>query len=232
VLSGLGKGGSPLDVLDIWASHKEQFLSGLWMTLKLCLFIWPIGILIGTALGVAGARWKIVVGIPSKVSSFVLSGIPILVFLFWLHYPLQAMLRVVIPPFYTAAAALSIVNVLLVADLIRGVLNDFPTQYLMAARVCGLSHRQTVMHIQLPIIFRQTIPNLLFIQVGMLQATLFASLISVDEVFRIAQRINSEIYRPVEIYTALAMLFLIVCLPLHGIAYLLKARFTRNLSEQ
>jgi len=221
-----------MNVFDILISHKEQFLLGLLTTLKLCLFIWPIGIVVGTALGIAGARWKFAVGLPSKASSFILSGIPILVFLFWLHYPLQSILQVVIPPFYTAAIALAIVNVFLVADLIRGVLNDFPTQYIMAAQVCGLPHRQIVTRIQLPIIFRQVIPNLLFVQVGMLQATLFASLISVDEIFRIAQRINSEVYRPVEIYTALAVLFLIVCLPMHGTAYWLKARFTRNLSEQ
>lgn len=221
-----------MDIFDILAKYRGEFLQGLLVTLKLCLLIWPIGILVGTALGAAGARWKVGIGLPSKVISFTLSGIPILVFLFWLHYPLQSLLGIVVQPFYTAVAALSIVNTLLVADLIRGVLNDFPNQYVMAAQVCGLSHRQTVLQIQLPIIFRQVLPNLLLIQVTMLQATLFASLISVDEIFRIAQRINSEVYRPVEIYTALAVLFLAVCLPMHGIAYWLKARFTRDLSER
>jgi polar amino acid transport system permease protein len=221
-----------VSVLEILTKHREEFLLGLWVTLKLCLLIWPTGIVVGTALGIAGARWKLGVGIPSKIVSFTLSGIPILVFLFWLHYPLQSVLGIVVNPFYTAAAALSIVNILLVADLIRGVLKDFPEQYVMAARVCGLSNRQTVLRIQLPIIFRQVIPGLLLIQVSMLQATLFASLISVDEIFRVAQRINSQVYRPVEIYTALAVLFLVVCLPLHGIAYWLKARFTRDLSER
>ncbi len=221
-----------LNVFAILTKYRVEFLLGLWMTLKLCLFIWPIGIFVGTLLGIAGARWKIVVGIPSKFASFTLSGIPILVFLFWLHYPLQTILDVQIKPFYTAVAALSIVNVLLVSDLIRGVLKDFPKQYIMAARVCGLSTRRTIQSIQLPIIFRQVVPSLLFIQVAMLQATLFASLISVDEIFRIAQRINSEVYRPVEIYTALAVMYLAVCLPLHGLAAWLKARFTRDLSEQ
>jgi His/Glu/Gln/Arg/opine family amino acid ABC transporter permease subunit len=225
-------GGVALSVFDILTKYRGEFLYGLWVTLKLCLLIWPIGVVAGTALGVAGARWKFWVGIPSKTISFTLSGIPILVFLFWLHYPVQSVLGVVINPFYTAAATLSIVNVLLVADLIRGVLNDFPAQYIMAARVCGLTSRQTVLSIQLPIIFRQVLPSLLLIQVSMLQATLFASLISVDEIFRVAQRINSAVYRPVEIYTALAVFFLAVCLPMHGVAYLLKARFTRDLSEQ
>lgn len=221
-----------MNTFQILTTYRVEFLLGLWVTLKICLLVWVSGIMLGTALGVAGAKWKWVVGVPSKITSFVLGAIPILVFLFWLHYPLQSLLHLVIDPFYTAVAALSIVNVLLVADLIRGVLNDFPAQYLMAAQICGLSHQQTVLKIQLPIIFRQAIPTLLLIQVSMLQASLFASLISVDEIFRVAQRINSMVYRPVEIYTALAVLFLMICLPLHGLAYWLKIRFTRDLSDR
>lgn len=221
-----------MGVLDIIGGYYKEFLSGLWVTVQLCLLIWPIGILAGALLGVAGARWKTVVGIPSRLASFVLSGIPIIVLLFWLHYPLQYLLDITIKPFYTAAGALCLVNTLLVADLIRAAILEFPGQYVMSAKVCGLSNRETVIRIQLPIIARQALPNLLFIQVGMLQATIFASLISVGEIFRVAQRINSEVYRPVEIYTALALFFLAVCLPLHGLAQYLKKRYTRNLSER
>ncbi len=70
------------------------------------------------------------------------------------------------------------------------------------------------------------------IQVGMLQATLFASLISVNEIFRVAQQINSVIYKPVEIYTALGILFLAICLPMNGLALWLRQQFTRDYSEQ
>jgi ABC-type amino acid transport system permease subunit len=66
----------------------------------------------------------------------------------------------------------------------------------------------------------------------MLHATLFASLISVEEIFRVAQRINSTIYRPIEIYTALALFFLMVCLPINLLASYLKRRYTRDLSER
>lgn len=221
-----------MNVFRILVEHRQEFGIGLFVTVKLCALIWPIGLILGAILGMAGVRWRRVVGMPSRAASFVLGGIPVLVFLFWLHYPLQSMLNVVIDPFYTAVAALSILNTVLVADMVRGVLLDFPQQYVLAARACGLSPRETVLKIQLPIVLRQILPSLLLLQVSMLQATLFASLISVDEIFRVVQRVNSEIYRPVELYTALAVLFLIVCLPLHGLATWLKIQFTRNLSEQ
>lgn len=130
---------------DIIYTYRLDFLKGLEVTMRLCVIVWSIGILAGAILGVAGARWQILVGFPSRFLSFVLSGVPILVFLFWLYYPLQYALRVDIKPFNTAAAALSIVNTFLVADLIRGVLLEFPDQYLSAARVCGLTSGETVL---------------------------------------------------------------------------------------
>lgn len=220
-----------MTVFDILIKYKVEFLLGLVNTVKLCLIIWSAGISIGTLLGVSCAKWKVSVGLPTKVISFILSGVPVLVFLFWMHYPLQSYLGVVVNPFYTAAATFTVVNLLLVAELIRGVISDFPAQYIASARVCGLQPTVIFWDIQLPVMLRQILPQLLVIQITMLQSTLFASLISVDEIFRIAQRINSQIYRPVELYTALAVLFLLVCLPMHGLAYWLKIRFTRNLSE-
>jgi len=221
-----------MGIIEILVKYKVEFLLGLGVTVKLCLIIWSAGLVLGTLLGVAAAKWRLAVGLPLKAVSFVLAGVPVLVFLFWMHYPLQSYLGIVVNPFYTAAATLSIVNILLVSDLIKIHLLEFPDQYMASARVCGLSYSKYVRHIQFPIIVRQVLPPLLVIQVTMLHSTLFASLISVDEVFRIAQRINSQIYKPVEIYSGLAFLFLAVSLPLHGLSNWLKARFTRNLSER
>jgi ABC-type amino acid transport system permease subunit len=66
----------------------------------------------------------------------------------------------------------------------------------------------------------------------MLQATLFASLISVDEIFRVAQQVNSLIYKPVEIYSMLALLFIAICVPLHLLANYLRQKYTRDYSER
>ena len=220
-----------MTVLDILIKYHQGFLAGLSVTLQLALIIWVVGIGLGALIGVTGAKYKVEVGLPARVMSFLLSGVPILVFLFWLHYPAQAMFNVVIDPFYTAALTLTVVNMFAVADLVRNTVEDFPQQYLAAAKVCGMSTRKTVLHVQLPIIFRQILPGLLMLQVTMLHTTLFASLISVEEIFRVAQRINASIYKPVEIYTALGVFFLLVSLPINGVALWLKAKFTRNLSE-
>lgn len=220
-----------MNVLDILITYHQGFLQGLFVTLQLALIIWGGGLVLGTALGMAGAKYRVEIGLPTQVFSFFLGGVPLLVFLFWLHYPAQAVFNVVIDPFITAAFTLTLVNIVAVADLVRTTTDDFPKQYIMAAKVCGMAPQKTFWRIQLPIMFRQMLPALLMLQVTMLHTTLFASLISVEEIFRVAQRINASIYKPVEIYTALGLFFLLVCLPINGFALYLKHRFTRNLSE-
>jgi polar amino acid transport system permease protein len=217
---------------QIFAQYSEAMLGGLEVTLQLSLIVWASGLLVGSLLGALGASYRAFIGTSSKVISIVLAGMPALVFLFWMHYPLQAFLEVVIDPFVTAALTLSIINTFLVADLVRGAIIDFPRQYSDAARVCGVSARDIHIRIQLPILLRQVIPGLLLIQITVFQMTIFASLISVDEIFRVAQRVNSRIYRPVEIYTLLAGFFIAVCVPMHLLAHWLRVRFTRDHSER
>lgn len=221
-----------MSVLDILINYHVAFLQGLRVTLELCLVIWTSGIILGVLLGVTSAHLPHSWGHFTHAMSFAFSAIPTLVVLFWLHYPAQAVFNVVIDPFYTASLTLSLVNIFAVGEIVRQAVTDFPKQYIIAGQVCGLERRDLVMKIQLPILFRQLLPSLMVLQVGMLHATLFASLISVEEIFRVSQRINSTIYRPVEIYTALAFFFLMVCLPINLSAAYLKKRYTRDLSER
>ena len=221
-----------MDIFQILIEYRKGFLGGLLVTLELCMIVWTSGLILGGMLGLLGTKWKTAIGLPSKVVSFILSGTPILVFLFWLHYPLQEILHVQINPFVTASVALSIINIFAVSDIVKSAINDLPTQYLEAAKVCGVPPLDRLAKIELPLVSRYVVGPYLIVQVNMLQMTLFASLISVEEIFRVCQRINSQIYRPVEIYTALAFFFLIVCLPLNGLAVVLKRKFSRDISER
>ncbi|MGE0109531.1 MAG: ABC transporter permease subunit [Bdellovibrionales bacterium] len=221
-----------MDVIDILVRYYPAFWDGLRVTLELCMIVWIVGLVGGILLGTLGGHHPHSWGRFVRGASFSFSAMPALVVLFWLHYPAQAALDVVIDPFFTAALTMSLINLLGVAEAVRQAVCDFPQQYIIAGQVCGMKQRDIVRYIQFPILFRQLIPGLMVLQVGMLHASLFASLISVEELFRVAQRINSMIYKPIEIYTALAFFFLIVCLPIYLFADFLKRRYTRDFSER
>jgi len=220
-----------MGVFEIISDYRNLFLEGLGNTLLLVAYIYPIGLVIGTILGTISYKYKYSIGILSRGFSTIVAATPILVILFWLHYPLQYMLDVVIDPFYTSVFAISLVAIFLISDIIYNSLVEFPQQYVASAKVCGLDSLTIVRKIQLPIIVRQVLPSILNILVIILQTTLFTSLISVNELFRVSQQINAEIYRPVEIYTALGIFYVGISLLIFAMAHFIKIRFTRNISE-
>lgn len=212
------------EIARIFAAYSEGIARGLLVTLQLAGIAWGFGLAVGTALALLATRlksWRRIV----VAASFIFSSIPVLVLLFWVHYPLQAALGVTIPPFLSAAFVLALLNASAVARIVLHAMDTFDREYILAAVVCGLTPMQTFRCIQVPVFLRSVIPSLLRVEIGTLHMTLFASLISVDEIFRIAQRINAITYKPIEIFTALALLFLLVSLPLNWLAASLEAKF-------
>jgi ABC-type amino acid transport system permease subunit len=220
-----------MTVFDIISKYKNGFLHGLQITSYLCLIIWSSGLIIGSVLGTLSQRYK-VFSWPTNAISFFISGTPVLVFLFWFHYPFQQIIGVNVDPFITTAITISLINIFAVATIVRNAIQDLPQQYIEAAKVCGIKPKKRLREIEFPIVLRFMLPSFLITQVNMLHLTLFGSLISVNEIFRVSQQINSQIYQPVEIYTALGVFFLIICLPLNAIALWLKWKFARNISER
>lgn len=220
-----------MNAVDILIHYRQAFLHGIWVTLELSLWTWVIGISLGVIIGILGYRFQKTFGRAFNLIEFILSGIPFLVFLYWMHFPLQEMLDVVVDPFYTALIVLVILNTFSVASACRKALTDLPNEYIVTAKTCGLTQKQIIWQIQIPLVLRRVIPVVLTTQVGMLQLTLFASLISVEEIFRVALQVNSAIHKPVEIFTLLAIFFLLICLPLNGIAILLRRKYTRKMDE-
>src|SRR5580700_7026235 len=77
-----------MTVFDILIKYHQAFLGGLMVTCEMCLIIWSTGLILGSLLGILAAKWRLILGVPARLIAFILSGMPMLVFLFWLHYPL------------------------------------------------------------------------------------------------------------------------------------------------
>jgi ABC-type amino acid transport system permease subunit len=82
------------EVFEIIYKYRSEFYIGLTVTLKMTLIIWGIGITLGSLIGVLSAKFKKLIGFPTKLITFFLGGIPVLVFLYWLHYPFQTILGI------------------------------------------------------------------------------------------------------------------------------------------
>lgn len=218
--------------IQILVQYREAFFQGLSVTLRLFAVACVLGSAIGVVIAAVHRAWPPVVRRLIDAFSFSIAAIPALVLLFWLHFPLQSLLGIIIDPFVTAAATLAIINAIGVSRSVIEGMNDFPRHYLQAAQVCGMDRWSTMRFIEIPILLRTVLPRWIDQQVVIFHGTIFASLISVEEVFRAAQRVNSVVYQPVAIYTAMALLFLVTAgAALFG-ARILRQRVTRDFSEK
>jgi ABC-type amino acid transport system permease subunit len=211
-----------MSIFEILVKYQSAFLLGIIVTLKLCAIIWGTGLFVGLVFGTLGSKSR-TMNMFVTSTNFFLSSIPVLVLLFWLHYPLQTILDVVIDPFITTSFTLSLINIFGVANLVRNYLLEIPIQYKEVATVCNISSFSIFTKIEFPTMFRLALPSIVILQLNMLHLTLFGSLISVEELFRVSQQINAEIYQPIEVYTTLAIFFLIICLPISALAIFLKS---------
>lgn len=202
-------------MFQVLIQYHNLWLHGFLMTLKLLGTIILIGVPAGVAIGIIGGKFNTELGTIIKGARFVTKVIPVLVLLFWLHYPLQGMLGIVVNPFWTTVIALGLINMIATASVISTELRLLPKSYREAGTTLGLTSTQIIQHIELPLLARRTLPQLLLNQAAMLEYTLFASLISVPELFRVAQTINAMAYKPVIIYSLLVIFFLLILGPLH-----------------
>jgi polar amino acid transport system permease protein len=213
-------------VLKIILEYREAYFSGLFVTLELCLIAWLIGIGVGSVVAFSAEWLPRLVGWPMNTLSRITEAIPILVLLFWLHYPVQTALGIVVDPFLTTAAMLTVLNSLAVFGILHRSICEVPKELIEVARVCGVARRRIFWSIKLPLALRSAAGPLTSAQVNVLQLSIFGSLISVGELFRTAQRVNAQIYKPIEVYTGVALFFLMVCLPLNLLARHLERRLT------
>lgn len=202
-------------MIDILINNQDLWIKGFATTISLIALIALIGIPMGIGVGVYAARYSNTTAGFIKKVSFCAKVLPLIVILFWIHYPMQALLNVVINPFITTVAALSLINAIRIAEITLAELSLMPSSYREAGMTLGLSNGAILQHIELPILSRRLLPQVLSVQAAMLEYTLLSSLISVPELFRTAQTINAMTYKPVEIYSMLIVFFFIILAPVH-----------------
>lgn len=197
----------------ILAEYREAYLDALATTLQLCGVAWVTGLFVGTSVLVFGEVIGRALEKPLSLVARMVEAIPFLVGLFWLHYPLQKSLGVVIDPFFTTALLLSLYNSSIVYSILRDGVDRTPVEYLEVARVFRIKRRRFLLAAKLPLAVRRSLGSLLSAQILVVQLSIFGGLISANELFRISQRVNAIEYDPISIYSILGCFFLLICLP-------------------
>jgi len=138
-------------------------------------------------------------------------GTPLLVQLFIIYYGLGDV-GIFIRPFLAATIAFAINTAAYQAEYVRGAIQSIRGGQIEAARALGMTRAQFIRRIVLPQALRLVIPSWSNEAIVMLKATSIAFMVTVPELMAVGRMIATRNYRYLEVFSIVAMLYLIVVL--------------------
>lgn len=136
-------------------------------------------------------------------------GAPLLVQLL-LIYNLLPMLGLNVPSMVAAIVGLSLCTAAYQAENLRGGFASVPRGLLEAADMLGMTPFQQFWRIRAPIALRMTLPALTNEAIMILKASSLVSVVGVVELTRMAQDLSASTFRPLPLFAAAALLYLVI----------------------
>jgi glutamine transport system permease protein len=196
-----------------------ELLQGLELTLLIALAGLVGGTVLGVCVAVALNYANTLAAIPAQAYVALIRGTPIVVQVMFVYFALPIMLGIRLSGTSAAIITLVVNSGAYTAEIVRGALDSVPAGLPEAGLAMGLSFRKVLAYVIAPIAFRRALPAMGNQVVAVIKDTSIFLVIGVGELTRRGQEIMSENFRAVEIWTAVALIYLIV---ITTIAYILR----------
>jgi len=192
--------------------YTEAFLYGTLTTIGLTTLVILIGTFLGVGLGLLirdrGTYFFFIPFIDS------VRALPPLVLLLFLYYLLaRQVIGVGVPAFWVCVIAFSLNLAAFTAELVRSAIHNVPRTVIDAGLSLGMSRAQITRYLIIPYVFREVIPGMTVLYIGMLKMSSIASVINVGEVVYAAQTVIADISRSLEAWVVVAAIYLSLVIP-------------------
>lgn len=202
----------------IWES-LPLLLQGLQLTLIISLSGLLGGFLIGLLAGICRALGGRITKTLSLIFVELIRGTPIMVQVMFIYFALPMVIPIRIDPITAAIMTIVINSGTYIAEITRGAILSINKGFKEASLAMGLSQRSTLWHVIMPLALRRMIPALGNQWIISIKDTSLFIVIGVAELTRQGQEIIAGNFRALEVWTAVAMIYLLVTLCL---SFLLK----------
>jgi glutamine transport system permease protein len=165
-----------------------------------------LGVLAGVALSYGGRPATV----PAQLYVALIRGTPIVVQVMFVYFALPIMINVRISATDAAIITLIVNSGAYNAEIIRGALEAVPAGLREAGLAMGLPFHTVLAHVIAPIAMRRALPAMGNQFVNLVKDTSIFLVIGVGELTRRGQEIMAENFRAVEIWTAVACIYLLV----------------------
>lgn len=204
--------------------YSRLFWIGIGWTMAYTIGTVILGTLVGLAVALARLkRWKII-DWPAMAYIEIFRCTPLLVQIIWFYYAFPVVIGVNIPPHVAAVSVLSLYGGAFYAEIFRGGIESLERGQWDAARALGLRSWLVMRLVILPQAIRRMLPPYVNQSIIQLKNTSLVSVIAVPDLVYNATLINADTYRPLEVYTVVAVIYFLILFPATLLAQRLEKR--------
>lgn len=153
---------------------------------------------------------------------------PVLVQILWFYYALPILAPVDISPFVAAILGISLNSAAYSAEIYRGGIQSIEPGQWEASRAIGMTGTQTLRRIILPQAIRRIIPALTNRGVEIFKMSTLASVVAYVELLQQGKLVASLNFNPLEVYTVIAAIFLVILYPIVRVTYSIERHMARS----
>lgn len=187
--------------------YLPHLLDGALTTLTLSAMAVVCGFFVGILVYTMWASKHGWMAIAARAYVSVFRGTPMLAQLLVFYY-VPAGLGFGLPPTLAAVIGLSLNTAAYQSQILRAGFRSIAKGQREAASVFGLTKWQTLWHVEIPQVVAATLPALVSETIDIVKASAVISVISVTDLMRVGQQFASATYRPLEVYTLAALVYL------------------------
>ncbi len=201
------------DFSVLWG-YRWLFLQGLGVTVAFTVAIVVFGLMIGLLAGLGSlSRVRIVKWLSSAYIEM-FRCTPLLVQLIWFYYALPVVSGIEVSAVTASVLALSLYGGSFYAEIIRGGIVSIETGQSEAGAAIGMTPSQIMRRIVLPQALKRMVPPLMNQSIIQFKNTSLVSVIAVPDLVYQSQIAAHDSYRPLELYTAVAVIYFAILFPL------------------
>lgn len=193
----------------IWGALPE-LLDGVKLTVWIAILGLVGGSAIGLFAGLARAYGPLVVNLAAQTYIELIRGTPIVVQVMFLYFALPLLAHIRIDGLTAAVIAIAVNSGAYLGEVVRGAFLSISRGFTEAGLAMGLSMPRVLLKIVGPLAFRRLIPPFGNQCIVSLKDTSLFIVIGVGELTRKGQEIIAGNFRAVEVWTAVACIYLVL----------------------
>jgi polar amino acid transport system permease protein len=197
----------------ILAKYSHLFWLGLGWTIAYTIGTIVLGTLLGLVVGMLRVARLPVIDWLLVAYIELFRCTPLLVQIIWFYYAFPVVIGVNIPAHVAAVSVLTLYGGAFYAEIVRGAIESIPRGQWDAGHALGLRGWRLLRLVILPQALKPMMAPYVNQSITQLKNTSLVSVIAVPDLVYNATLINADTYRPLEVYTVVAVIYFAILFP-------------------